>query len=162
MKKLQTLVLALLTFAAVINSSHAADATVSPNGFKSPECTWSTDLLTSSYGWPLKFSVTSGRDAKRWPSQITNGNLTTNPQAGDLMVLDGWDTNPYGHVAWVWYREGNWVLVLHTNMRVGQDQFTYANVPFRAAWVYYSPGWTSVYFDANKKWYALKGFVTKK
>ena len=161
MKKLQTLVLALLTVAATHNTL-AAEATVSPNGFKSPECTYGADMLTSSYGWLLKFSQSYGRDAKLWPALITNGAQTTNPQAGALMVLDAWDTNPAGHVAWVWGRSGYWTCVLHTNMKVGTDYFTYGGATFRYAWFYFYPGWTSVYCNDNGKWYPLKAFVTKK
>src|SRR5437660_1120102 len=90
MKKLKMLVLALLIMAAVINNTQAAEATVSPNGFKSPECTYGADMLTYSYGWTLKFSRSYGRDAYLWPSLITNGTTTINPQANDLMVLDAW------------------------------------------------------------------------
>ncbi len=161
MKKLTTLVLALLTLAAT-HKSLATDATVSPNGFYSPQCTYGCDMLTSSYGWLLKFSVNSGRDARLWPSLIVNGSLTSNPQAGDIMALDAWDTNPDGHVGWVWYRQGYWVRIIHTHMLAGQDQFTYGGATFRAAWFYYVPGWTSVYCYDNGKWYPLKAFVTKK
>ena len=160
--KLNILLLALLTTAAVINTASATDTTISPNGFKSPECTFGADTLTSWLGWNLKFSQNYGRDAKTWPTLLLNAAATTNPQEGDLMALDGWDTNPSGHVAWVYGRQGYWVLVLHTNMRVGTDYFTYANAVFRYTWVYYYPGWNSVYFGDNGKWYPLKTFLTKK
>jgi hypothetical protein len=161
MKKVRMLVLALLTIAA-INTAKATDATVSPNGFKSPECTFGADTLTSWFGWNLKFSQSYGRDAKLWPSLLTNGARTTNPQEGCLMVLDGWDLNPSGHVAWVWGRQGYWTCVLHTNMKVGTDYFTYGGASFRYCWFYYYPGWTSVYCGDNGKWYPLRAFVTKK
>jgi CHAP domain. len=161
MKKLKTLVLALLTMAAVINTTQAADATTSPNGFKSPECTFAADLLTSSYGWNLKFSRSYGRDAYLWPSLITNGKVTTNPQANDLMVLDAWSGGPVGHVAWVWGRSGGWICVIHTNMRIGTDLFTYGGATFRYAW-FWDYGNGSVYCWDNGKTYPLKAFITKK
>lgn len=161
MKKLTMLVLALLTMAAVINNTQAAEATVSPNGFKSPECTYGADMLTYSYGWTLKFSRSYGRDAYLWPSLITNGTTTTNPQANDLMVLDAWSGSSVGHVGWVYGRSGGWICVVHTNMKVGTDWFTYGGAMFRYAW-FYDLGNGSVYCWDNGKTYPLKAFVTKK
>lgn len=157
MKTLQMLVMALL-MAAVINTTHAADATVSPNGFISPQCTYGADMLTDAYGWNLKFSRSYGRDAKWWPEMITNGTRTTNPQGGDIMVLD---SSELGHVAWVWYRSGEWVLIVHTNMRVGTDLLTYGGATFRYAWFRYQGKSTVTCWD-NGKTYSLKAFVTKR
>lgn len=160
MKTLKTLMLTVLT-AAVINNAQAAEATVSPNGFKSPECTFAADLLAYSYGWTLKFSRPDGRDAFLWPNLITNGTRTANPQANDLMVLDAWLGSAVGHVAWVWYRSGGWIRVIHTNMKVGTDVMTYGGAVFRAAW-FFDLGNGYVYCWENGKTYPLKAFVTKK
>lgn len=160
MKQMKTLMLALFTMAAVIKTQ-AADATVSPNGFVSPQCTYGADMLTSSYGWNLKFSRSYGRDADLWPSLIINGAITSNPQAGDLMVLDAWSGSSVGHVAWVWYRSGGWVLVIHTNMKIGTDLFTYGGATFRYAW-FYSLGNNPVYCWDNGKTYPLKAFITRR
>ncbi len=161
MKTLKTLVLALLTMAAVINKTQAAEATVSPNGFISPQCTFAADLLTFSYGWNLKFSRSYGRDAYLWPSLITNGTTTTNPQANDLMVLDAWSGSSVGHVGWVYGRSGAWICVISTNMKVGTDWFTYGGATFRYAW-FYDLGNGNVYCWDNAKTYPLKAFLTKK
>lgn len=161
MKTLKMLVLALLTMAAVTNNTQAAEATVSPNGFKSPECTYGADMLTYSYGWTLKFSRSYGRDAYLWPSLITNGTTTTNPQANDLMVLDAWSGSSVGHVGWVYGRSGGWICIVHTNMKVGTDWFTYGGAMFRYAW-FYDLGNGSVYCWDNGKTYPLKAFITKK
>lgn len=161
MKTLKMLVLALLTMAAVTNNTQAAEATVSPNGFKSLECTYGADMLTSSYGWNLKFSRSYGRDAYLWPSLITNGKTTSTPQVNDLMVLDAWSGSAVGHVGWVYGRYDGWILVIHTNMKVGTDWFSYGGATFRYAW-FYDLGNGSVYCWDNGKTYPLKAFVTKK
>ena len=155
------LVLALLTMAAVINKTQAADATVSPNGFVSPQCTYGADMLTSWSGWNLKFSRSYARDAFAWPALVTNGTTTANPQAGDLMVLDAWSGSSVGHVAWVWGRSGGWICVIHTNMKVGTDLPYYGGATFRYAW-FWNNGNGSVYCWDNGKTYPLKAFVTKK
>ena len=84
MKTLNKLVVMALLVAAVVNKTQAAEVTVSPNKFVSPQCTYGADMLTSSYGWNLQFSRSYGRDAYVWPGLITNGAITTNPQSGDL------------------------------------------------------------------------------
>lgn len=161
MKKLKMLVLTLLTVAAIIHKADAAEVTVSPNGFKSPQCTYGADMLTDSYGWTLKFSRSYGRDAYRWPSLITNGTKTSNPQANDLMVLDAWSGSSVGHVGWVYGRDGDWICVIHTNMRVGTDLVTYGRAKFRYAW-FRDLGDGTVQCWDNGKTYPLKAFLTKK
>lgn len=160
MKKLKMLVMALL-LAAVIDKTQAADATTSPNGFLSPQCTYGADMLTSSYGWNLKFSRTWGRDAYNWPSLLLNGTATSNPQAGDLMILDSWSGSAVGHVGWCWYRSGGWVRVISTNMKLGTDVLTYGGATFRAAW-FYDLGNNTVYCWENGKTYPLKSFLTQR
>lgn len=161
MKKLKSVMLALLAMAAVVYTTQAAEATVSPNGFYSPQCTYGADMLTDAYGWRLSFSQPYGRDAYVWPSLIINGTVTTNPQANDLMVLDAWAGSSVGHVGWVWYRSGGWVWVISTNMKLGTDVLIYGGATFRAAW-FYDLGNNSVYCWDNGKTYPLKAFITRK
>jgi hypothetical protein len=161
MNKLKMLMLALLTAAVINTKAQAADATTSPNGFVSPQCTYGADMLTASYGWNLKFSRSWGRDAYVWPSLIMNGKVTTNPQANDLMVLDAWSGSSVGHVGWVWGRSGGWVCVISTNMKLGTDLFIYGGATFRYAW-FWDCGNGSVYCWDNGKNYPLKAFLTKK
>ena len=92
---------------------------------------------------------------------LTNGTVTTNPQANDLMVLDAWSGSAVGHVSWVWYRSGGWVRVISTNMKLGTDVLTYGGAVFRAAW-FWDYGNGSVYCWENGKTYPLKAFITKK
>ncbi len=160
MKKLKELTLALLTMAAVLNKTQAADMTVSPNGFIAPQCTYGADMLTSSYGWDLNFARSYDRDADLWPGLLTNAMPTSNPQSGDLMVLAAWQGSAEGHVAWVWYRSGNWVCVIHTNMKIGTELMTYGGATFRFAW-FRALGNGSVYCWDNGNTYALETFLTK-
>ena len=64
-------------------------------------------------------------------------------------------------MAWVWDRDGEWVLVVHTNMRVGTDVLTYGGAKFRYAWFRYQGKNTVTCWD-NGKTYPLKAFVTKR
>ena len=127
----------------------------------SPQCTYSSDLLADAYGWRLKFSRSYGRDAYSWPALITNATTTTNPQFNDLMVLDAWSGSSVGHVGWVYGRSGGWICVVHTNMKVGTDWFTYGGTMFRYAW-FWDYGNSSVYCWDNGKTYPLKSFLHKK
>ena len=158
MTTIKSTMLALLTMAAVINAAQGAESTVSPNGFKSPECTYGVDMLTAADGWNLQFSQSSGRDARKWNTVISNGSVTTDPQAGDVMVLGAWDGNSFGHVAWLWGRWGEYVLVIHTNMRIGTDFFAYGGATFRYAWFRYTGGRQIVCLD-NGKTYPLTAFI---
>jgi hypothetical protein len=78
----------------------------SPNGFPGGQCTWYADgRWKEYYGVKLNFSITSGRDAWKWWDIVTNtgkGNANfTGNYAGEIMVLNKWTGNPYGHVAFV-------------------------------------------------------------
>ena len=81
------------------------------------------------------------------------------------MVLNSWSNNPYGHVAWVYavYPDGDddWVLIIHTNMKVGTPLFTHGGATFKSAWFKYSGG-SQVYCWDNDKNYALKAFIKKR
>lgn len=78
----------------------------SPNGFPRGQCTWYADgRWKERHGFKLKFSISSGRDAWKWYDIVTNvGKGTayyTHDYAGEIMVLNRWSGNNYGHNSFV-------------------------------------------------------------
>jgi len=162
----QYIQLSLMLLGICMGSVYAGEQS-SLNGFEAPQCTWGVDMLTYSFGWELDFSQAWGRDARLWPELLENGGSTSRPNRGDILVLDGWDQNSYGHVAWVWYVEqdtqsgygGYYTLVIHTNWRAGSDLFEYQNTMFRYSWFYFCRDWDDVYCFDSKKWYPLAAIL---
>ncbi len=73
----------------------------SPNGLPAGQCTWYVDGKVYKDGWRLKFSQNYGRHAYKWWDLVTNANKGQLGLHGDIMVLNKWDGNQYGHVAYV-------------------------------------------------------------
>lgn len=85
------------------------------------ECTWYAVERASEDGWNIRFDQPFGRHARAWPQRVVNGKLTQIPHAGDVMVLDAWKGNPYGHVTYVEevISPGH-LRVSHANMAIGE------------------------------------------
>jgi hypothetical protein len=125
-----------------------AHAQTSVNGFRTPECTWFCDVFTSYYGWTLRFSPTSGRDAKNWAAMITNAQSVA-PRPWSILVLGGIPDVPAGHVAIVrnFNASNGSITVWHSNYpSFGNDvvgyigaaqivQTTFEPVPGRPGWI---------------------------
>ncbi len=81
------------------------------------ECTWYACVRAADDGWWLRFDTDSGRHARHWTKKVTNATRSDTPTAGSVMVLDAWDGNPYGHVAYVEHvsADGKRWTVTHAN-----------------------------------------------
>ena len=87
-------------------------AAVSPNGFQTgsepTRCTYMADELTDWFGWRLHFTVSTDRDAYRWPDIVSNARTVSKPVPGSILVLDEWaGGSEWGHVAFVLSVEGD-------------------------------------------------------
>jgi hypothetical protein len=156
----------------------------SPNGFPVGQCTWYVDGRVKQYfsGWKLNFSSSSGRDAYKWWTMVTNmhqGNARfTGSYKGEVMVLNQWTGNPYGHVAFVESSSadsngGKYWTVTHANFKTGSP-VKYMNVEgsvrYTSASGYYpiykgtfyrvSGSYSQVSLGGTAK-YPLRGFLYK-
>ena len=134
----------------------------SPNGFPRGQCTWWADGRANERGWRLRFSSTSGRNAYKWWDMVTNANKGQLGLSGDIMVLDRWTGNAYGHVGIVETsvtRGSSW-KVSHANWNAGSVFRYVEGVPIRMASVKkVSPGRVS--FGGTSS-YPLRGFLYKR
>jgi len=77
-----------------------ANKSWSPHGFPKGECTWYVDGRAAQKGWNLKFKKAS--NAYTWYDNVTNAKKNSSTgKTGDIMVLNKWSGNPYGHVLYV-------------------------------------------------------------
>ena len=90
-------------------------------------------------------------------------------QVYSLMIFDGWDTNPYGHVGVAWQVINRWsgdfdlVWLVHVNWSPRTDGN--CNAPFQGNWVAYHRPSKTAYVWSGSKWsraLAIKGFVYRK
>lgn len=135
----------------------------SPNTFPSGQCTWYADGRAYETGWRLKFSVNSGRDARLWPNVLLNGACAVGPQAGTIMVLDGWSANPYGHVAYIESVQagGKWT-VTHANWGTGTVDRYISGYPIRKTQFEFVPGSsTKVRVVGGSTSYPLREFIIR-
>jgi hypothetical protein len=73
-------------------------------------------------GWLIRFDHPYGRHARLWPDRVLNSRLVAQPAPGEIMVLDGWPGNEYGHVAFVEaVNDAEHWTVSHANMAAGDD-----------------------------------------
>jgi len=148
---------------ALITAGDAQAWSGSPNGFSAGQCTWYCDGRANESGWRLKFSQTSGRDARRWYDLVTNGYCAAGARAGSIMVLDGWSGNPAGHVAYVEsvQSNGRWT-VTHANWPGGTTVRTISGVPIRQVQFELVPGSTTrVRIVGGTSSFPLRGFIAR-
>lgn len=135
--------------------------------FPTGECTWYVYERAKEDGWTLWFSTNSDRHAYRWWDIVYWAYRTSSPVGGSVMVLDRWDSNPYGHVAWVERSNNNdqW-YVTHCNFRAGTYLGTWRGVARYGTWFSRIPGTSSVVIGTNPwsggKRYPLRGFLVRR
>lgn len=135
----------------------------SPNGFSVGQCTWFVDGRCAESGWTLKFSQNWGRDARRWYDLVTNGRRAQYPQYGAIMVVDGWDGNSAGHVAYVeaLTNGGRW-RVSHANWSGGTKSRVLQGVQTWEREFEFAVGdATRVRPVGTTTWYQLRGFIIR-
>jgi len=119
--KLALVILGLLVLAGIGAKSVRTMARAN-NPLQIGQCTWYAFERAHQFGWKIQFDHPYGRHARAWPDRVTNAELVQTPEVGSLMVLDAWEGNPYGHVAFVEQvaDKDHWT-VTHANMGVGQE-----------------------------------------
>ena len=132
-----------------------------PRPLPAGECTWYAAIRAKESGWNLEFKQQFGRDARRWGDLVRNGKMVDQPAVGSLMVLDAWEGNRYGHVAYVEEVLGDGrISVTHANMKVGVKVFERQGVPIRRADVVLDGG--RVMFDEGGEFeYPVVGFIVR-
>lgn len=162
--KFKVLMVAVAIVTAMVTTAYAAWPG-SPNGFSKGECTWYADGRCAESGWTLRFSQNYGRDARRWYDLVTNGSCAAGPRAGAIMVLDGWSTNPAGHVSYVEavLNGGTRWRVTHANWNVGGTVVrTIDGVQIRQHEFEFVPGTTNqVRTVGGSRTYPLRGFIAR-
>lgn len=126
------------------------------------QCTWYACVRAADDGWRLRFDTDYGRHALHWGQKVTNAEKSQTPTVGSLMVLDAWEGNPYGHVAYVEQVSPNgkqWTIS-HANWAVGQLSHTRATVPI------YKANCTAtnnhgVLLEEQSQIYPLRHFLTR-
>lgn len=97
------------------------------------QCTWYAFERAKEGGWQIHFDHPYGRHARAWPQRVTNGRLVSEPARGEVMVLDAWPGNAYGHVAYVEsIQDADHWTVSHANMVAGASLRTLDGVTIRA------------------------------
>jgi surface antigen len=155
--------LAFMLMAAMATTAYAAWSG-SPNGFSVGQCTWYADGRCAESGWTLKFSQTTGRDARRWYDLVTNGRCAVGPQAGTIMVLDAWGSNSAGHVAYVEsvLNGGKSWRVTHANFPFTTKSRVLQGVQTWQADFEFVPGSTTkVRLVGGSTQYPLRGFIAR-
>lgn len=131
-----------------------------PKPLPKGECTWYAWQRAAESGWEIKFDLPYGRHAKYWPKRVINASLVATPKKGDLMILDSWPGNPYGHVVYVEeVRSPRKVVVTHANMRGGSESRKLDGVTVRRAEVDLVKG--GAVFNDGAKPLLLIGFLRR-
>lgn len=136
----------------------------SRNGFPKGQCTWYVDgRVKEAKNWTLKFSRTSGRDGWTWWDLVTNAGKGQLGLAGDIMVLNKWRSNPYGHVAYVESStSGSSWNVTHANWASGSAVRTIEGYKVYKATFKKSSSSGYVKISGGSTNYPLRGFLYKK
>lgn len=131
-----------------------------PRPLPAGQCTWYAEARAKEAGWTLEFRKQYGRDARKWGEMVSNGELSMTPTVGSLMLLDAWDTNPYGHVAYV--EKVEWpdrIQISHMNMGMGEVVEHRDHYPVRRAKILIRDG--EISFAEIGATYRLIGFLKK-
>jgi surface antigen len=133
----------------------------SPNNLPKGECTWYVDGRAKETGWNLKFSANYGRYANYWWTMVTNAKQGQLGYSGDIMVLNSWKGNSYGHVAFVESSTpGSSWNVTHANWKTGKPTNTIEKQSiYKATFV---KSGSSVQLSGTGSKYPLLGFLYKK
>ena len=158
-----SLLFAGITYKKWLRKSHYRNMFVghhAKNSFNKGQCTWYAFDRAKQSGWRLRFDQSYGRNAKDWPLRVVNASLVASPAPGEIMVVDAWPGNPYGHVAYVEevIDSDHWT-VSHANMSVGDAFGVLDGFTIRTASVTRSG--SSISFE--NKGYSLKisGFLSR-
>ncbi|HWA82640.1 MAG TPA: CHAP domain-containing protein [Fimbriimonadaceae bacterium] len=124
------------------------------------QCTWYAYERAHENDWSIRFDHPWGRHAKAWPQRVTNARLSQTPAVGEIMVLDGWKGNDYGHVAYVEsVQDANHWTVSHANMAVGSEVRHLSGIPICLVDVVRQG--KVVAFEGRPDKFSLIGFLTK-
>lgn len=139
---------------------HIFGAADGANSFETGQCTWYAFARAKEAGWVIHFDQSYGRHARDWPQRVINAKLISTPATGEIMVLEGWKGNPYGHVAVVEAvtDKDHWT-VTHSNMLAGSDYGVLAGQTIRLAKV--ERRGRNVFFEGKAMPLALIGFLTR-
>ena len=134
----------------------------SPNGFPKGQCTWYVDGRVYKDGWKLKFTQSYGRNAYKWWDMVTNANKGQLGLHGDILVLNKWGSNPYGHVAYVESStSGKKWNVTQANWKSGNPLKYIEGYPiYTGSFKKVATG--KVNFNGGSSTYPLRGFLYKK
>ncbi len=129
------------------------------NSFPKGQCTWYAFERALDAGNRIRFKQSYGRDAKSWPTLAVTSRMTQTPTPGSIMVLDAWDGNPFGHVAYVESVQSPkaWTIS-HANMKVGEEFAKLSGITIRKAKCTKQPDGTMV-FDGYTTHFHLAGFL---
>jgi surface antigen len=128
-------------------------------GLPQGQCTWYAFLCAQQAGWNIQFDKPYDRHATKWWDKVTNAEKTTEPKAGAIMVLDAWEGNPYGHVAYVEkvINSNEWI-VTHANFAVGTAATPMDEIPvYRVKCQKTKAG---ILLEGRQQIFTLKGFLS--
>jgi len=84
------------------------------------QCTWYAQQRAADSGWRIRFDVDHDRHARNWWRKVVNGQRSATPAPGAVMIVDAWEGNPFGHVAYVEaVRDADHWTVTHANFAIG-------------------------------------------
>jgi surface antigen len=129
-------------------------------GFPRGQCTWYAYLRAQESGWSIIFDKPYNRHAIRWWEKVTNAKQISNPAEGSVMVLDAWEGNPYGHVAYVEkvLNKNQWI-VTHANFGLGSAIKELDGVKIYEAKCERTEG--GVLLQGSKQVFKLRGFLSQ-
>lgn len=154
-----TAFVAVLAFGGVLLARPAVRKML-PKPLPKGECTWYAWERAAESGWEIKFDLPYGRHAKEWPKRVVNASLVNTPEKGDLLILDAWPGNPYGHVVYVEeVKSPQSVVVTHANMKGGNEVRKLDGVTVRRAEV--SLGKGRAVFSKGAKPLPVIGFLRR-
>ena len=128
-------------------------------GLPKGQCTWYAFLRAQQAGWNIQFDKSYDRHATKWWDKVTNAEKDTEPKADAIMVLGGWEGNPYGHVAYVEkvLNQNEWI-VTHANFAIGAAATPVDDIKiYRVKCQKTKDG---ILLEGSKQLFTLKGFLS--
>jgi len=151
--------LAILTLCCCVTFAGFAKQDPKAAGLPRGQCTWYAFLRAQQAGWRVQFDKPYDRHAAKWWDKVTNAEKNAEPKDGAIMVLGGWEGNPYGHVAYIEkvLNTNEWIIT-HANFALGVAAATIDDIKiYRVKCQKTKDG---ILLEGSKQLFPLKGFLS--